>query len=66
MSALWFDSKVVEMMTAGHCMYVAKFCELLACQCIRYSSGELNIMLGTYMFSYFNYDVSNLQELGPA
>ena len=29
---MWFDSNAVEMTTVKHCMYLTKFCELLACQ----------------------------------
>ena len=50
MSAVWFDSDALEIMTAEHCMYLMKFCELLACQCMCYSSGELKFMLGIDMF----------------
>ena len=31
MSAMWFDSNAPEMTTAEHCMYLTKFCELIAC-----------------------------------
>ena len=57
------------MTTAEHCMYLTKFCELLACQCMCYSSGELKFMLGipARWFDYYNYDVYlNLQGLEPA
>ena len=50
MSAAWFDSNALEMTTAEYCMYLTNFCELLACQCMCYSSGELKFMLATYTF----------------
>ena len=37
------------MITAEHCMYLKKFCDLLACHCMCYSFGELKFMLGAYM-----------------
>ena len=45
MSAMWFDSKALEMTTAEHCMYLTKFCELVlvyARVCGTYSSGVFN------------------------
>ena len=42
MSAMWFDSNLLEMTTAEHCMYLSKFCELLVCWCMWYISGEFN------------------------
>ena len=42
MSAMWFNSNALEVTTAEHCMYLTKFCELLVCSCMWYSSGEFN------------------------
>ena len=42
MSAMWFDSNAPEMTTVEHCMHLTKFCELIVCKCMWYSSGEFN------------------------
>ena len=68
LSAVWFDSNAVEMTTAKHCMYLTTFCELLAYQCMSYTVME-NLILckePIRLFDYYNYDVTNLQELEPA
>ena len=48
---MWFDLNALEMTTVENCMYL-KFCELLACQCMCYSSGQLKFMLGTNTFVF--------------
>ena len=59
MSAMWLDSNALEMTTAEHCMYLTKFCELLVCWCIWYSSGEFNYDKATTSQIYKSWSLHN-------
>ena len=61
-SVVWFDSNAMEMTTAEHYIHLTKFCVLLACP--YYSLKNWNLCLEpARLFNYFDYSVSNLQEL---